>query len=278
MALSPVDYLLIGHVTFDRTPQGLVPGGTAAYAARLAQALGLRVGVVTACSSDWPLDVLPNVQVVRVPSAVTTEFANRETPQGRVQHLYHRASPLTWEHVPQPWRRTRLVHLAPVADELPLAGDIPLRSELLGVTPQGWLRTWDAEGRVHPAPGRDISSLLQQAGAVVLSFDDLGRDEHLVEEWALHCRVLALTEGAEGVRIYWNGDVRYFRPPKVVEVDPTGAGDIFAAAFFIRLYLTRDPWEAARFATHLAAHSVTRRGLESAPTSEEIRRSLVEVL
>ena len=37
------------------------------------------------------------------------------------------------------------------------------------------------------------------------------------------------------------------------EVDATGAGDIFAAAFFWRLYVTRDPWEAARFATHLAS-------------------------
>ena len=56
-----------------------------------------------------------------------------------------------------------------------------------------------------------------------------------------------------GARLYWNGDVRRFRPPSVKEVDATGAGDIFAAAFFTRLYITRDPWEAARFATPLSA-------------------------
>lgn len=62
------------------------------------------------------------------------------------------------------------------------------------------------------------------------------------------------------------------------EVDATGAGDIYAAAFFTRLYATRDPWEAARFATQLSAYSVTRTGLESIPTTAEIQECMVEVL
>jgi len=61
-------------------------------------------------------------------------------------------------------------------------------------------------------------------------------------------------------------------------VDTTGAGDIFATAFFFRLYATRDPWEAARFATQLAANSVTREGLNGIPTQEEIQECMTEVL
>ena len=64
-------------------------------------------------------------------------------------------------------------------------------------------------------------------------------------------QVLAVTEGNRGARLFWHGDVRRFLPVEVQEVDPTGAGDVFAAAFFTRLYTTRDPWEAARFATQL---------------------------
>ena len=48
-------------------------------------------------------------------------------------------------------------------------------------------------------------------------------------------------------------------------------------AFFARLYTTRDPWEAARFATQLGAISVTRPGLAGIPTSEEIEACMVEV-
>jgi sugar/nucleoside kinase (ribokinase family) len=71
--------------------------------------------------------------------------------------------------------------------------------------------------------------------------------------------------------------VRRFRPPEVEAVDSIGAGDIFATALFYRLYSTRDPWEAARFATQLAAISVTRGGLEGIPNADEIRDTMVEV-
>jgi sugar/nucleoside kinase (ribokinase family) len=52
---------------------------------------------------------------------------------------------------------------------------------------------------------------------------------------------------------------------------------VFAAAFFSRLFTTRDPWEAARFATQLGAISVTRPGLTGIPTAEEIEACMVEV-
>ena len=80
------------------------------------------------------------------------------------------------------------------------------------------------------------------------------------------------------LRLFWNGDVRRFRPPVVTEVDTTGAGDIFATAFFFRMFTTRDPWEAARFATQLAAIPVTRSGLQGIPTPEEIQACMAEVL
>ena len=111
-----------------------------------------------------------------------------------------------------------------------------------------------------------------------MSVEDVLNDERRIEEMASAARILVVTEGAAGARVYWNGDVRRFRPPKVEEVDATGAGDIFAAAFFIRLYLTRDPWESARFANQIAAISVTRRGLDGIPTFEEVKDYSIEVL
>ncbi len=120
--------------------------------------------------------------------------------------------------------------------------------------------------------------MLEQAGAVVISVEDVGGDESRIEELAASSRVLAVTEAHYGSRVFWNGDVRRFRAPHVVEVDGTGAGDVFAAAFFIRMQTTRDPWEAARFATALSAISVTRPGLEGIPTMDEVREIMVEVL
>jgi sugar/nucleoside kinase (ribokinase family) len=148
----------------------------------------------------------------------------------------------------------------------------------VGLTPQGWYRTWDKEGRVSFTEWPEASFVLQNANAAVISIEDVRGDERLIEDMASSIRVLAVTEGANGARLYWNGDLRRFRPPKMVEVDPTGAGDIFAAAFFIRLNATRDPWEAARFATHLAAYSVQRVGLDGIPRPEEIEMVMTEII
>ncbi|OQY83879.1 MAG: hypothetical protein B6D40_06435 [Anaerolineae bacterium UTCFX3] len=139
------------------------------------------------------------------------------------------------------------------------------------------MRTWDESGRVQPAAWEDPFAL-EAAGAVVISLEDVGGDMEMAERIAMHTRVLAVTEGAAGCVLYWHGDRRRINAPKIAEVDATGAGDVFAAAFFTRLYATRDPWEAARFATLLASHSVVRAGLDGIPTEQEIQSCLVEVL
>jgi hypothetical protein len=275
--LEPVDYLVIGHLTVDETPDGRRLGGTVTYAGLMAQALGLRVGIVTSWGNELPLDPLNRIPVSSYPTERSTTFENIYISQGRVQYLRHAAPALDYYHIPEPWRQAGIVHLAPVAQEVEpgLVRNFP--SALIGVTPQGWLRSWGKDGRVYKSEWPEASFVLQRAGAAVISVEDLDNDENRIDEMAALCRILAVTEGSEGVRLFWNGDVRRFRPPNVAVVDATGAGDIFAACFFARLYTTRDPWEAARFATQLSAISVTRPGLAGIPTSDEIEACMVEV-
>ncbi len=267
---DPIDYLVVGHLTKDLTPEGPRLGGTAAYAALTAHALGLRVGIVTAWAEDVDLGPLADIPLAGPPSAVTTTFENRETPHGRRQVLHALAPTLGLHHIPEPWRRAAIVHLGPVAQEVEPSLLRHLQAGLLGVTPQGWLRQWDAQGRVQPAEWPEGAVVLQQADAAVLSIEDLGGDEGRIPDFASACRILVVTRGAEGATLYWQGEVIPVEAPSVPEMDPTGAGDIFAAAFFIRLYQTRDPVEAAHFATQLAADSVTRLGLAGAPSVERI--------
>jgi hypothetical protein len=275
--LEPVDYLVIGHITRDLTPGGPRLGGTVTYSGLTARALGLRVGIVTSWGEELPMDVLRQIPIASYPTDTSTTFENIATPHGRVQILHNAAPTLGFNLVPDPWRNPAIVHLGPVAQEVEpsLVRNFP--SALVGVTPQGWLRDWDAQGHVHFSEWPEATFVLQRVGAAIISIEDVEGDEERINDMASSCRILAVTEGAQGSRLYWNGDVRRFRAPKVVTVDETGSGDIFAAAFFIRLYMTRDPWEAARFATQLASYSVTRPGLEAIPTEEEIQECMVEV-
>lgn len=275
--LQPVDYLLVGHLTHDLTPDGARLGGTAAYAALTAHALGMRVGVVTSWAEELPLGHLSEVAISNFPADQTTTFENICTDNGRIQYLRAIAPQLDFYLIPERWRNAEILHLGPVAQEVEpsLVRNFP--SALIGLTPQGWLRGWDGEGRVHSVEWPESVFVLGRAGATVISMEDVDWDESRVEEMAASCHLLAVTEADQGARLFWNGDVRRFRAPHVQEVDATGAGDVFAAAFFTRLYLTRDPWEAARFATQLSSYSVTRPGLEGIPTPEEIQACMVEV-
>lgn len=276
--LQPVDYLVVGHIACDVTPQGLRLGGTAAYSALTARALGLRVGIVTAFGGEIPLDLLDGIQVRNVAAERSTTFENIYSPAGRRQFLHHIAPDLAPAHVPDAWQRAPIIHVGPIAQEAKSLVDGRFGGSILALTPQGWMRSWDGSGLIHAVGWAEAADMLPRAGAAVLSVEDVDGNEEQIEAMASMARILAVTEGPAGARLYWNGDLRRFRAPQQQEVDATGAGDIFAAAFFWRLYATRDPWAAARFATHLASFSVTRPGLEGIPTRKEIQSCLMEVL
>ncbi len=275
---EPVDYLVIGHVAHDLTPEGSRLGGTAAYSALTARALGLRVGIVTASGPETSLDALNGIPVVSIESPQSTTFENIYTEHGRIQYLRALATRINFDSVPESWLNASIIHLGPIADEMDSVLPERFSPALLGITPQGWMRQRDAENRVSLKPWADSESALAKAGAVILSREDVNGDEELIEQMAHQTHILAVTEGAAGSVLYWNGDRRRFRAHEFTEVDATGAGDVFAAAFFVRLLKTRDPWEAARFATLLASHSVTRIGLDGIPTVREIEECLMEVL
>lgn len=273
-----VDYLMIGHVAHDLTTNGWRLGGTAAYSALTAHALGLRVGMFTASGPETSLTALRDIQVLSIDSPQSTTFENIYTAHLRIQYLRAQATRLDFSAVPESWRNSPIIHLGPIADEMDLILPPSFSTSLLALTPQGWMRQWDAEQRVSMKEWKGAEAVLEKAGAVIISREDVHHDDEIIEHMAHSTRILVATEGPAGCVVYWHGDRRRFRPPQVEEVDATGAGDVFATAFFVRLNQTRDPWEAGRFATQLAAYTVTRVGLAGIPTAGEIQESLLEVL
>lgn len=273
MAASAVHYLAIGHVAKDLTPAGPQLGGTVSFAALTARALEYSPGVVTACGADLDLSPLAGIPLACTPSIDSTTYENIYGPEGRQQFIRGLAAPLTPAAIPAAWRAAAVVHLAPLAHEIAPALLASLGGSFVGVTPQGWLRQWDEAGRVRAAVDEwsGAAEVLGRANAVVLSLDDIGRDWAVAERWARLASVLVVTQGAEGCTVFARGHgARQFLAPRQEEVDPTGAGDVFAAAFFVNYYETEDAWASARFANQVAALSVTRVGLASVPSVEEV--------
>jgi hypothetical protein len=276
--IEPIDYLVFGHLTKDLTPQGSRMGGTASFASLTGKALGMRVGIITSCGNDIDRSSLAGIPTIVKPTDQSTTFENVYTQHGRIQYLYHQAPILDYSLVPEAWKDTPIVHLGPIAQETDPNLSKSFPNSLVVLTPQGFMRSWDKEGRVSLCEWPESRYVLGNSEIAVMSIEDVQGDETRIEEMASSIKILVVTEAANGARVFWNGDIRRFVPPHMEEVDATGAGDIFAAAYFFRYLHTNDPWESARFATNLAAFSVLRQGLESIPTSEEINSCLVEIL
>lgn len=265
------DYLVIGHITKDLYNGDYKIGGTVTFSALTAQSLGYRPGIVTSSGPDVDLARLPaSLAIVSSPSEATTTFENLYHDGHRRQRIWSQAQVLSELDIPDAWKASSIVHLGPVAQEIAdnVADCFP--GALLGLTPQGWMRAWDDRGLVHPLVWHPPDALLQRADAVILSEEDVGGDLGRLQAYANKTRLLVVTTGWKGSTVYHQGQVRSFSAPRVRETDPTGAGDIFAAAFLTALHSTRDPWLSAQFANCVAAHSVERSGLNSIPSEREV--------
>lgn len=279
--MSRPDYLAIGHVSKDLLPDGHAPGGTALYSALTAQKLGLQAAIVTACAPEDEalLDTarVLGVWVHRAPSPSTTTFHNIYDERGsRTQLLTAHAAPLAYGDVPTSWLEAPIVHLAPVAREVPAPGQAGFAGSLLGVTPQGWMRQWGSDGRVtHPAWPVPAPLLgLPSSAFLVLSLEDLDGDYDLVRHYAGLAPLVAITRGPEAAYVCSGGQCVEVPAYPTDSVDPTGAGDVFATALFIRYRETRDPIRAARFAHAAAACSIEGPGQSAIPDRATVERRL----
>jgi sugar/nucleoside kinase (ribokinase family) len=211
-----------------------------------------------------------------MPTDRSTTIKIESTDSGAQLHLQHLAPQLDFHLIPESWRAAPIIHLAPVAQEVEPAIVRRCSPTLLGVTPRGWLRTWDDRGRLTPAEWPEASFVLNQVNAAVVDWIDIDQDRRRVEELAAACPLLAVYDPMDGASVFWQGDEQRFEAHKLQPGAHPNASDIFAALFFARLYHAHDPWDAARFATVLAGTATERIGLQAIPTQAEVHQALSE--
>lgn len=258
-----LDYLAVGHVTLDRQPDGgYLPGGTVIFSTVQAARLGLRAGIVTAGrSADFITLLAPFREEVAIdlhPVATSTVFVNVGVGAARRQTLPAWAGPLD---LSAPLPAARIIHLGPVAREIAL-DRLPLFPEgaFVGATPQGWLRRWDAAGRVTEVSLELPAALTARLDALVLSETEARRAGEAIAAVRAGGGLVAITRDAEGCLILDRDGAHEVPTGAYPFVDDTGAGDIFATGFFVALAEGRSPCEAAAFANAAAGLSLAGRG------------------
>ncbi len=287
-----IDFLIIGHITRDRAPEGFRLGGTVSYAAVTALRLGWHPGILTSGSPEGliaspnpeapenvfapPGSPLEEAAIHLLPSPATTTFANIYRANQRIQVVEALAGPIDPSDLPPAWTGVPVVLFGPLTGELPSTWARVFPSATMAVTPQGWMRQWDASGHVRSTRWASAGEFLPRADVVILSRDDVGGDDTYIFELIRQARTLVVTDGYRGAMIYRAGAAYHVPAQPTHEVDPTGAGDVFATAFVLRLVESGDPVVAGRFAHMAASISIEGPGMEAIPYREQIEARLAQ--
>jgi sugar/nucleoside kinase (ribokinase family) len=270
--------LAVGHVTWDKREGRDVLGGSVSYSSLTAQKLGWEVGVLTAAGPDFePERDLPGIQVFVRRSKATSRFENRYDADGaRHQRLLSRADDVDFSVLPDAWRDPDVLLLGSVAREIPHHAARAFDAKVVGALAQGWLRDFEPDGRVTACPWHDPGLDLQGVHTIFLSVQDVDGDFQRAKDLLAHVPMVAYTRGWEGMDLLTREANHAVPTLPRPEVDPTGAGDVFAASFLVRYHETEDPEEAAAFASCAASCCVEGIGTSALGDRAEVERRLVE--
>ena len=260
------EFVVVGHVTLDRIGDGVRPGGAALYAAITAHRLGLSAGILTSHAEDFPLDLIPSqIEVVNIPAVATTTFEHDLSTVPRTLRVPAVAQTLTAADVPEDWSAAPLVLLAPVANEVDPHLATAFTGPTLAAAAQGWTRALGADGVVGSNLWEPSELLLGRLQAIFVSNEDVVGQEDAAIEWFQRVPIGVLTAGRSGALLFVNGERYEVAPRRTREVDPTGAGDVFAAAFLLHYQRDGEAWAAAAAASCAASLSVEGEGIASVP-------------
>jgi sugar/nucleoside kinase (ribokinase family) len=291
-AASQFDYLAVGHVTVDVVADGATRvGGTAFYSALQAARLGRRAAIVTRGRADEIAAALgpyrSEVALYVEPAPHTTTLATSGLGDSRSQRMLAWAGPISdgllagLAAAAQDGSASTILHLAPVAGELDgawLAADPPYPG-FVGLTPQGLLRRWrERAGEVTLAGPGEEPVVARRCEAIVLSDVERSSCTTMIDAATRSGTRVAVTAGTRPTRLIHDGEEVELPPSEITQpVDDLGAGDVFAAAFFVSLSRGEAPLRAAELASAAAAVRVRGVGAQALGDAGAIEARLHEV-
>ncbi len=253
--------LVAGNVTLDRYGEAFTPGGTVTYATQTYLGLGARVRVATVAGPTFPVEALAGAEADVHRREHTTTFVNRYGPDGKRTQLVEAVAPaVDPSRVPPEWRSVDVLHLAPILSEV----DIPawvrtVKARFVGIGVQGWVRAVEPGGRVVQPAWEPSEDDLRGVDAASVGEDDLVGQGDLLDRLARSVPIVAFTHSERGCELILRGRTVRVGAFRTREVDPTGAGDVFSAGFFLGLAEGADPADAARLGAAAASIVVEAR-------------------
>jgi len=258
------DLVTVGSFVIDRITSPQVArskkavGGPAAYVSLAAGKLGARVSVLSKVGEDFREYIewlqknkvdLSYTQIVK--SHPTTAFAltyNHQEQERRIQ-MTAEGPRILPKDIPSSLN-ARAIHVAPVANEMPIAMVQELRKKtaLISFDPQGFLREFDNARFAALRKMVDLSFLrdcdvFKSSAEEIKTMTGHTKLEMAMKEVADRgAEIVLATMGKRGTSALLNRDIHHIPAcePSVVK-DPTGAGDVFIGAFLAEYIQNREP-------------------------------------
>ena len=251
-----LDLVLLGNLLVDDVvlPDGRTrmaePGGAVLYAALGARLWGLRVGIVSVRGDEYPTEALDlmarrGVALDGVRALGRPGLRSWLLYEGSRRHLVHRlegpthaeVSPLP-DSIPPEWRKARAFHLCPMPIEVQGTLVEALDGTFLSLDPFLLLRPDSLEA---------FRGVVARVDALFVSEDEMELpDVEALRDLARgRLATIVYKRGARGgALIDARGGVSNWQPRAAEVVDPTGAGDAFAAGVLAG-WLRGEPHERA---------------------------------
>lgn len=267
--------LLIGNLTIDQNIIGnkknINPGGAVYFIAKTFENLDVNTTVISPYGLDLPKNYLAGIRILaeKAQSTKTLKFENIYYHGKRTQKVEYYDEYLNFT-LPKTLQKDSdydIVMIAPVINNI--SNQIIKRIKKLYpqnffcLLPQGFFRKIGKNGEVTSVPNDFLDDVIRMFNFICLSELDIKDADTIAKKWSLSGPLVAVTKAERGSSIYKNGDRIDTSAYKVEDIiDPTGAGDVFAAGFSYFYYKTRDLNNSLNFAHAAAALSLRYKSFE----------------
>ncbi len=253
-----MNVLVAGFMTIDRIelPVRTISsvGGPPSYAGLLCARFGLDVTALTKIGTDFPDEQvvwlsrngLQLKAVDRSKTKKTTRFRLVVKGDERSLSLLERCEDIGLDQVSEAHYNAALI--SPLANEIPqpVFDEVRKRSDFCFLDPQGYVRSFDAAGKVSLKPWSDekvlgnIDALKMDMGECEAITGKTTPEEAFERLSAKRIRKAVITSGGNPAFVLDGTRILKVEVPTVKVVDSTGAGDIFAGALVTCYLRSRD--------------------------------------
>ena len=272
--MKTIDILTIGNLTEDiniisnKVYKSI--GGTSFYAYKVAEKLGYDLRIITEISEN--LNVSKKIdpkKIIPQKTELHTIFENTYSDGKRSQKVLNSSGKILSKNISKELEKIdpKIVFYCPILNELDSSFFNLFNKSIKICNLQGFMRK------------KFNQRILSKKNLPNINFDIF--DAVILSEMDTHfknalkisssSKIVCYTMGKKGVKIIINNEIIFFKTLNVIDVDETGAGDVWGTSFIIFYYLMKkDIKESAVLSNISASLSVTGISEEKIPKYNEI--------